>query len=511
MRSNTIRKAAIWLALIGTTAPAMAAPPRATTTSGEIEGTQERDVAVFRGIPYAAAPTGQNRWRAPLPATRWAGTRAATRFGHSCWQAVSPQGFGPWTHEYVVSGDISEDCLFLNVWAPAGRAAKAPVLVWVHGGGFNSGSGAIPIYDGAALAARGAVVVTLNYRVGVFGFLAHPELTREAGDGPAANFGLLDIVAALRWVKANIARFGGDPGNVTLAGQSAGAMAVQELVASPIAKGLFQRAIGESGLPRPIPPLATAEQQGVAFAQEKHATSLADLRALPPEALQPSAGSNAVRFTPVADGRLVPDGPWRPVSDVPMLVGLTADDNSAFGPDYASSDPAKLNALLQTSFGAMADQAGGLYPAATDAERAEASKQIRRDLGEAGVDAWSRQRATAATSPVYSYVFAHAMPGADTGRWGAFHSSEIPYIFGTFAASPERRFTAVDDRIARTMSGYWLNFMTRGDPNGSGLPRWPKLTADTPQVLRIAEQTRAEPLLPAAKLTLLRRHLAQDQ
>lgn len=511
MRCTMIGKAGLLLALIGTAAPALAAPPRATTAAGTIEGTQQRDVAVFRGIPYAAAPTGPNRWRAPQPASRWTGIRPATRFGHSCWQAVAPQGFGPWTHEYVVSGDISEDCLFLNVWAPAKRSRPAPVLFWVHGGGFNSGSGAIPIYDGAALAAGGAVVVTINYRVGVFGFLARPDLTHEASGQPTANFGLLDIVAALRWVQANIASFGGDPRNVTLAGQSAGAMAVQELVASPLAKGLFQRAIGESGLPRPLASLSTAEQQGEAFATEKHATSIADLRALPPEALQPSAGSNAVRFTPVADGRLIPEGPWRPASDVPMLVGLTADDNSAFGPDYASADPDKLHTLIETSFGTTAGQLGGLYPTNTAAERSEASKQIRRDLGEAAVDAWARQRAVAARTPVYSYVFAHAMPSADTSRWGAFHSSEIPYVFGTFAASPERRFTPVDDRVSHLMSGYWLNFIKRGDPNGPGLTAWPTLTAEAPQVLRIADVTRAEPLLPSAKLTLLRQHLDQNR
>ena len=177
MQAVRAMRVALWL-LLATTVPVEAAP-RAMTKSGMVEGVQEGGVTVFRGIPYARPPVGPDRWRAPMPAPQWTGVRPATRFGHSCWQAVSPKGFGPWTHEYVVAGDISEDCLFLNVWSPVKRAGPRPVLVWIHGGGFNSGSGSIPIYNGAALAARGAVVVTINYRVGVFGFLSHPELTRE--------------------------------------------------------------------------------------------------------------------------------------------------------------------------------------------------------------------------------------------------------------------------------------------------------------------------------------------
>lgn len=310
MQSVTMKRIAL---LLGATiaAPAQAASPRVTTHSGVVAGAQENTVAVFRGIPYAAPPVGPLRWRPPMPAPGWAGVRSAARFGHSCWQAVSPQGFGPWTHEYVVAGDISEDCLFLNVWAPLKKGKLRPVLVWIHGGGFNSGSGAIPIYHGAALAARGAVVVTINYRVGVFGFLAHPDLTREAGGAPPANFGLMDMVAALRWVKANIAAFGGDPAAVTIAGQSAGAMAVQDLVSAPMAKGLFQRAIGESGLPRALTSLGDAEAQGTAFAREKGATSIAALRALPAEALQSSRGGQC---GPLRSGRRWPPAAGRPMA-----------------------------------------------------------------------------------------------------------------------------------------------------------------------------------------------------
>ncbi|MBB5716427.1 carboxylesterase/lipase family protein [Sphingomonas aerophila] len=507
MKAVRARRAACCL-FLATTVPVEAAP-RAVTRSGLVEGVQEGGVAVFRGIPYVRPPVGPDRWRAPVPAPRWTGVRPATRFGHSCWQAVSPKGFGPWTHEYVVAGDISEDCLFLNVWTPVKRAGPRPVLVWIHGGGFNSGSGAIPIYDGAALAARGAVVVTINYRVGVFGFLSHPELTGEAGGNPPANFGLMDIVAALRWVKANIASFGGDPGAVTIAGQSAGAMAVHELVASPAAKGLFHRAIGESGLPRALTPLDQAEAQGVAFAKEKGAASLAALRAMPAEALQPSQGANAVRFVPVADGRLLPAGPWRAASDVPMLVGLNADEGSALGEDYGSADPAKLSDLLRTSFGPLAGRAAALYPSSTESERAVANEQVRRDRGLGAIDIWAGRRAATARSPVYAYLFTHVLPGPDASRWKAFHSSEIPYVFGTLAASPERPVTTADSNLSAVVSSYWLNFITRGDPNGAGLPEWPALTQAAPRALFIDNVPQAKPLLRPETLALLREYAAR--
>jgi para-nitrobenzyl esterase len=499
----------LWFAalpILALAAPA-AAGPRVRTASGVVEGSTAAGVVAFNGIPYAAPPLGPGRWRAPGPAVPWHGVRDATRFGHSCWQAVSPQGFGPWSHEYVVDGDISEDCLFLNVWAPAHRRGASPVLVWIHGGGFNSGSGAIPIYDGAALAARGAVVVTINYRVGVFGFLAHPEITREAGDAPT-NFGLLDVIAALRWVRSNIAAFGGDPRLVTIAGQSAGAMAAQELVAAPAAKGLFARAIGESGLPRPLPSLATAEAQGLAFAREKGAASVAALRALPAATLQPATGANAVRFVPVADGRLLASGPWRAASDVPMLVGLNADEGSA-GDDYRSSDPAKLEALLRSTYGTVAGRAAALYPAATATERAEASVNLRRDAGLGALDAWATLRGGQARQPAFGYLFTHAEPGAEASRWGAFHSSEIPYVFGTLAAAPERAFTADDRRLSDRLAAMWLSFMRKGDPNGPGLPTWPALTTAGPTILRIGDVPRPQPLLPPLILKLARQSRAE--
>jgi para-nitrobenzyl esterase len=480
------------------------AAPRARSTSGDLEGLEAGGVQVFRGVPYAAPPVGALRWRPPQAVPAWSGVRSATRFGHSCWQAVSPQGFGPWTHEYVVPGDISEDCLYLNVWTPARRSGRLPVLVWIHGGGFNSGSGAIPIYDGQALARRGVVVVTLNYRVGVFGFLQHPELTKEAGSGPVGNFGLQDVAAALRWVQANITAFGGDPARVTLAGQSAGGMAVAELIAMPSARGLFSGAIIESGLPRPLPTLAKAERDGVAFAEEKGAPTLAALRALPPERLQPSHGANAIRFGPAADGRLLPHADWSPVSDVPTLAGYTADEGSALGQDYGSTDRTAFATLLDTSFGPAAARMGRLYPTSTASERAEANRQVHRDAALAKLYGWAVDRSRSSRTPVYAYLFTHVLPGPQAGRWGAFHSSEIPYVFGTLDAAPERHVAASDRALSVMMACYWTTFIAVGRPSCPGAPAWPALAPDHPELMQLDLSPKVQPVLPAQKLEVMR-------
>jgi para-nitrobenzyl esterase len=500
-----IRPLAVLLLAAGLPVGASTAPI-AHTSQGDLAGIDQGRTEAYLGIRYAAPPIGALRWRSPQPAAKWQGIRRATAFGHNCWQAVSPQGFGPWTHEYVIQGDISEDCLFLNVWTPAHASGRLPVLLWIHGGGFNSGSGSIPIYDGKALAARGIVVVTINYRVGVFGFLAHPDLTREAGTGPNANFGLQDMIAALKWVRANIAAFHGDPARVTIAGQSAGSMAVHDLIASPLAKGLFARAIGESGLPDPgrASSLAQAEGEGLAFAKEKGAASIAALRAMPPEALAASKGGNQVRFVPVLDGVLLPG--LRPASRVPMLVGFNADEGSALGKDYGSSDPDKLQQLIADRFGASARLFSPLYPASTPEGRVESNRQIRRDAGAGALYVWARRRGD--SPPVYAYQWTHIEPGPQSGHWLAFHSSEIPYVFQTFAASPERPFTAADRALSQRISTYWLNFVRGGDPNGAGLPRWPKFQVAAPRILSIGDRIESRPLLPADKMAAMRDFIA---
>jgi para-nitrobenzyl esterase len=464
MSSSLIRA----FAIVGMLAarPAMASPSPAVvrTETGDVRGREHSGARAFLGIPYAAAPAGKRRWLAPGPVRPWAGVRDATRFGPSCWQAVSPAGFGPWSHEYVVQGQVSEDCLTLNIWTPA-HARGAPVLFWIHGGGFNSGSGSIPIYDGAALARRGIIVVTINYRVNVFGFLADPELGAAPGNAATANFGLLDMLAALRWTGRNIARFGGDPSQVTIAGQSAGAAAVHDLIASPLSRGLFVRAIAQSGLPvgRPMTEVAAARQESLAFASEHGARSLASLRRLPAETLQPSKGANAVRFTPVVDGYVLPQAPVAAMAsgrsaDVPVLAGFNADEGSS----------------------------SATYPMR--------SPEPERDRWRANLATWAAMRARSGRGPTYAYYFSHVSPGPQSTRWGAFHSSEIPYVFGTFAAAPERGYSTADQRLSETMSTYWINFVRSGDPNGPGLTQWPAYTAGAPSVMTFGTSVGARPM-----------------
>lgn len=505
MRRGTVNRVAAFLVLV-CGASGVPAAPVARTSLGNLAGVSQGATNAFLGIRYAAPPIGALRWRSPQPVAGWTGLRSARAFGHSCWQALTPQGFRAWTHEYGVQGDISEDCLFLNVWTPAKARGRLPVMVWIHGGAFNSGSGAVPIYDGRALARRGIVVVTINYRVGAFGFLAHPDLTREAGGGPNANFGMQDMIAALQWVRTNIAAFNGDPDAVTIAGQSAGAMAVHALVASPLARGLFARAIGESGLPDPATPrIARAEADGVAFARAKGAGSIAALRVMSPEALAASKAGNAISFGPVIDGVLLPG--VAPASRVPMLVGFTADEDSAMGDAYGSRDPAALGGLLDKLYGPAGARFAPFYSAATDADRAESDKQARRDGLFSALYQWREQRGE--QPPIYAYLWDHIEPGPQSDRWLAFHSSEIPYVFQTFGASPERAFTAVDHALSDRISAYWLNFIKRGDPNGRGLPRWPMFATHGPMILRIGDQTASRPLLSPEKLAALKAFIAE--
>jgi para-nitrobenzyl esterase len=468
MFSDLLRAAAIIGLLVVQPVRANPTSPVVRTAVGPVQGSQRNGVQSFLGIPYAASPAGQNRWRAPQPLPAWTRVRDATRFGPSCWQAVAPQGFGPWSHEYVVQGEVAEDCLLLNVWTPV-QPRRAPVLFWIHGGGFNSGSGSIPIYDGTAFARRGIVVVTINYRVNVSGFLAHPEL------GTAANFGLLDVIAALRWTRDNIARFGGDPARVTIAGQSAGAAAVHDLIASPLARGLFARAIAQSGLPvgRPMTGLATAQQQGLTFARKTGASSLVELRKLVAETLQPSHGSNAVRFTPVIDGHVLPLGPDGAIeagrsADIPVLAGFNADEGSSSA-TYPTSDP-----------------------------------ELERDRWRANLEAWASLRATSGRAPTYAYYFSRVSPGPQAARWRAFHSSEIPYVFGTFSAAPERGYTTADAELSETMAHYWANFVRAGDPNGAGLPKWPAYRTDRPALIEFGDAAVAEPIATPEKLRIWR-------
>ncbi|RMR03577.1 hypothetical protein ALP94_03024 [Pseudomonas savastanoi pv. glycinea] len=448
---------------------------------GVLVGTRVNGVDAYLGVPYAAPPVGLNRWRMPQPPASWRGQRAATKFANSCPQDLS-DGFGPYTKEYMVSGPVSEDCLYLNIWRPSKTTDQPlPIVLWIPGGGFTSGSGSVPIYNGSPMAAQGVVVVNLNYRLGVFGFLAHPELTRE-GQG-SGNFGFADIVAALKWVNTNAAALGGDPGKITIAGQSAGSMAVHDLMASPAAKNLFARAISESGpgMGRPPVTLEAAESVGQQLLNAAGVSSVEQLRTLSADEImqaEKKLGPGLLRFAPVVDGLLLPHDPYSNApgqySDTPLLAGMNADESFTL----PASDLPGLQADMQTLFGALAPQAQGFYATHEALDIVSLNRTIRRERGMASTLMWAKGRAQSSAHPTYLYLFNHVEPG--TEQWGAFHTSEVPYAFGTLDRSTQRTFTSDDRVVTRQVSSYWLNFVKSGNPNGESLPEWAVFDPQSP-------------------------------
>jgi carboxylesterase type B len=481
-------------------------------TGGLVSGAPGRDpsITVFKGIPFAAPPVADLRWRAPQAVVPWQGVRKADKFSASCIQNIVQEHL-PWTYEFMTHNEISEDCLYLNVWIPAKSATdKLPVFVYIYGGAFQSGSGAVPAYDGEGLARKGLVMVTINYRVGVFGYLAYPELVEESGHHTSGNYGAQDQLAALRWVHSNIAAFGGDPNCVTIAGQSAGSISVHDLIASPLAKGLFHRAIAESGNSGignagggPMLPHRSreeAEADGRKFAEAKGAHSLAELRSMSWQKLtEPIPGSSApkLRFTPIVDGYFLPAVETDLIAqgkhnDVPVLTGAnTGELGGASGPQ-ASFNLAAFQRMAQTRYGDLAGEFLELYPAATDEQAIAANSQSSRDRSLVGMYLWARQRAKTSKTKAYLYLWDHTMPGPDAERFGAFHSSEVPYVLNTLYTS-ERPLTPADHKIADMMSSYWSNFARAGDPNGPGLPLWPAV-GDTPELMEVGDHTASIPV-----------------
>lgn len=470
-----------------------------STTLGDVRGTAQAGAEAYLGIPYAAPPVAANRWREPQPAALWQGVRDASHYGPACQQGV-PAAWGPYTDEFLAAGPMSEDCLTLNVWKPRKAAGKRPVLVFIHGGGFGGGSGSLPIYSGAKLAAQGAVVITLNYRVGVFGFMAHPALTAESPLGSSGNYGLLDQIAALQWIKANAARFGGDPSNVTVSGESAGAASVADLLISPLAKGLFTKAIAFSGASMAIdvPPLATNEQIGADLAAKLGAATLAGLRAVPSETLieatryVPGSGPPRLLFVPNVDGKVVPFDPARASGPVVSPVPLISGYNSAEMIDPTVRTPAQLETALRARYGTFADRLLALYPHATDAEAAASNALIARDRYMAGLLLWSKERTRSARQPVFAYLYDHAYPAAKGGKaWGAFHSSQLPYVFGNLGFGP-RTFTAKDTAISRQWQRRLLAFLR------TGAPGWPAVGKATTTVMGLGDKEAPRPAVSSA-------------
>jgi para-nitrobenzyl esterase len=479
-------------------------------------------ITAFRGVPFAAAPVGNRRWQAPQPLDPWTGVKKAEAFGPSCIQTVV-QERKPWTYEFMTHGEVSEDCLFVNIWTPAKSAAeKKPVFVYLYGGGNTEGSGMVPVYDGEGLASKGLVVVNFNYRVGVLGFLTHPELSKEPPYHASGNYGLLDQIAAVKWVHENIAGFGGDPSRITVAGQSAGGQGVQNLTASPLAKGLFHRAIIESagGAARP---LVDAEADGVRFAEAKGATTLAELRAKPwqdlvtPVAAPPAAapggrGGGNLRFGVVVDGYALPATvnevfAQGKQNDVPTLIGNNADEGGASPqPTTTAQD---FDRQARQRYGELADEFLKLYPASTDEAAKLAQNQSSRDIARMNLYIWAVERSKTAKTKVFTYFWNHPLPGPEAARYGAFHTSEVPYVLNTLEQS-DRPFTDVDRKITDLLSSYWANFATTGDPNGKGLPAWPAVDGKSWMTIELNEKPREIPAADSpAKQAFLERALAR--
>lgn len=503
---------------------AAAAPDRVKIANGTLEGTgpQANGVRHFKGIPYAAPPIGPLRWREPQPAKNWAGVREAKQFGPRCMQLAV---FGDMNFR---SNGMGEDCLYLNVWTPAKSASeRLPVLVYFFGGGFIAGDGSEPRYDGESMATKGIVAVTINYRLGVFGFMAHPELTKESPHHASGNYALLDQSAALRWVQQNIAAFGGDPRKVTIAGESAGSISVSAQMASPLSKDLIAGAIGESGsiIGALAPaPMSQVEEAGVKFAASQQAADLAALRAMPADKLLEAAGKPGVpRFSPTLDGYFFPETPGAIFDSgkqarVPLLAGWNSEEQGArsvLGRDEPSKE--NFEKAVKRLYGGEADAVLAQYSPATDADVVQVATDLASDRFIAySTWRWIDAAAKTGGKPVYRYYYSRPRPAmrpemgnATAGlaggvvrggsgappppARGAVHSAEIEYAMGNLDSNKVYAWTPDDHAVSATMEKYFANFIKTGDPNGPGLPKWPAVTEGGPaQFLRIDVETKAE-------------------
>jgi para-nitrobenzyl esterase len=480
--------------------------------SGKIQGMAGADpsIRVFEGIPFAAPPVGDLRWRAPQPVARWKGVRKTDAFGPRCTQGN-------------IFGDMvfrdkgpSEDCLYLNVWTPAkSKHDHLPVMVWIYGGGFEAGATSEPRQDGENLAKKGVVVVSGNYRLGVFGFFSDPELTAESGRHASGNYGLMDQVAVLEWVKKNIAAFGGDPNNATIFGESAGAFSVSALMASPPAQGLFQKAIGESGAMlgagpqlHSSPTLAESEQAGEKFAKAIGAPTLAELRAIPAEKLLHLQESKKANFWPNIDGYVLPEDVYNifaegKQSHAPLLAGWNKDEASFslfYGPKTTAEN---LEDRIKKQFGSEADEAMKFYPHATEAEARQSTEDLASEFFTV-YDTWKwlDMQLKTGDAPVYRYLFTRTPPeppGEMDGKvpvvdLGARHSADIEYVFKTIDWKKNVPNQPVDYKLSDAMATYWSNFAKTGDPNGSNLPTWPAYDAKgNYQVMILGKDIHARP------------------
>lgn len=466
------------------------------TQAGIISGkvTDDQAVKIFMGIPFAAPPVGNLRWKAPQPVASWVGVRACVIPPASAMQAP-PKPFMCWSKEFMApESPLSEDCLYLNVWTAAKTAQeKLPVMVWIHGGAFTGGSGTVPLYNGEAMSRKGVVFVTINYRLGIFGFFAHPELSAESDLKVSGNYGILDQIAALKWVKDNITAFGGDPNNVTIAGQSAGSFSVNVLVVSPMAKGLFHKAIAQSGgmFGKQLSlsqTLQVAEDGGKQLTEKIGIASIAAFRAIPADSLL----KIPARFGLVVDNVVIP-----PVyetfaagkhNDVAVISGWNADDGVSFGPPAKAE---QFKAMAKAQYGDKADTFLNLFPAGNDEEAGKSQKLVTQLFFGWNNYAWARLQAAKGTGKSYLYYFKRVPPGEP--NYGAFHSAEFGYALHTLKFW-NRPFTDVDYKLEEAMSSYWVNFAKTGNPNGEGLPVWPAFNENNPKVIELGDEVKAVPL-----------------
>jgi len=498
--------AALAASLTASTPLLAAGGPVVESPAGKVEGVAGDGVVAFKGIPYAQPPVGAARWTAPKPLAKWSGTRAATEFGAACMQ---PQ---PRVNSIYADppAKTSEDCLTLNVWAPKG-AKNLPVLVWIHGGALTSGASSETVYDGSHLAGQGLVVVSINYRMGVFGYFAHPALSAESPDGVSGNYGLLDQIESLRWVKRNIAAFGGDAGNVTIAGESAGALSVMYLMASPPARGLFHKAISESAYMISTPPLKkdefgekSNESSGAAFAEKLKAPDLKALRALDAQTLADQAAPSGWFPWGSVDGKILPrqlvdvfdKGEQAPV---PLLVGFNSGEirSLRFLLPPAPANSADYEKTIRAQYGDLAESFLKLYPAA---DVPESMLATTRDA----LYGWTAQRLaakqTAIGQPAYLYLYDHPYEAADSKGLHGFHASEIPFWFGTLdlvppywpksSGSPEER------KFSAALTSYWTSFAKTGRPVAAGEPDWPRFGANAEYLALEKTPRAADRLMP---------------
>ncbi len=507
-------------------------PEQVRIDSGMVAGTAsgQPTVRVFKGIPFAAPPLGENRWKAPQPVAKWDGVRKADAFGAPCAAGAPNPGRGGGGRGAAAPGAAaqapaapaapreparSEDCLYLNVWTSANSAGdKRPVMVWIYGGGFTGGSGGLAWYDGENLAAKGPVIVTLNYRLGSLGFFAHPELAKESGHNASGNYGMMDAIAALQWVKRNISAFGGDPNNVTIAGESAGAIMVGAILGSPQAKGLYHRAIAESGgwMGLTMGRMAsgqTAQANGVKTMEALGVKTIAELRAKPMNELTGlSAGGLIV------DGYLIPEDVSITFMNgkqhaVDVLTGSNKDEanfgvcpgaGGRGGGPALTAETFKTNA--QRKFGEAADEYLKLYPVASDADAAPAAHVACADEINWNMRQWAVAQSKAGKK-AYTYFFTR-IPTLNGGPSpnGATHTAEISYAWNNPKGQATQTWNEVDTKLADTMSSYWVNFITKGDPNGNGLPEWPEFKdLNSGRVMVLGDTVQAESTAPTAKLS----------